>query len=380
MQYWRRRSLRDLYFDKTVKDTVSDAEAKKFYDSQVGSAKVDEEVRARHILVESKEKARELFEKVAYGTDFAELAKQNSKDPGSKDQGGDLGYFSRGQMVPQFEEAAFKLQKGEVSQPFETQFGWHILKVDDRRAGQVAPFDAVKERIVAAIIHQKAQQIAGDLRAKAKIEYIDPNMQTPLDLGAEEVAPGTRSPEKGTIVMAKSGAKISPFAPARLPDMPVVPGVRLAACEAGIRYQNRTDLMVAVLDPGTVAAGVLTQSKTCSAPVLWCRASLPHGKARALVVNSGNANAFTGKKGSEATRLTAEAAAKAVGCAANEVYVASTGVIGEPLDAGKFTHLLQGLTQSAVPDAFLTGGARHHDHRHLPQARHPHGARSARCR
>lgn len=186
MQYWRRRSLRDLYFDKSVKDSVSDAEAKKFYDSQVGSAKVEEEVRARHILVDSKEKARELFEKVAYGTDFAELAKQNSKDPGSKDQGGDLGYFSRGQMVPQFEEAAFKLQKGEVSQPFETQFGWHILKVDDRRAGQVAPFDAVKDRIVGAIIHQKAQQVAADLRAKAKIEYIDPNMQTPLDLGQKK--------------------------------------------------------------------------------------------------------------------------------------------------------------------------------------------------
>jgi glutamate N-acetyltransferase / amino-acid N-acetyltransferase len=155
--------------------------------------------------------------------------------------------------------------------------------------------------------------------------------------------------------MAKSGAKPSPFAPASLPAMPVVPGVRLAACEAGIRYQNRTDLMAVVLDPGTVAAGVLTQSKTCSAPVLWCRANLPHGKARAVVVNSGNANAFTGRKGSEATRLTAEAAAKAVGCAPNEVYVASTGVIGEPLDAGKFTHLLQGLTQSAIPDAFLTG-------------------------
>jgi peptidyl-prolyl cis-trans isomerase C len=185
IQYWRRRSLRDLYFDKTVKDSVSDAEAKKFYDDQVGSAK-PEEVRARHILVESKEKARELFEKVAYGTDFAELAKQNSKDPGSKDQGGDLGYFSKGQMVPQFEEAAFKLQKGEVSQPFETQFGWHILKVDDKRTGQAVPFDTVKERIVGAIIHQKAQQIAGDLRAKAKIEYIDPNMQTPLNLPGQK--------------------------------------------------------------------------------------------------------------------------------------------------------------------------------------------------
>ena len=185
IQYWRRRSLRDLYFDKTVKDSVSDAEAKKFYDDQVGSAK-SEEVRARHILVESKEKARELFEKVAYGTDFAELAKQNSKDPGSKDQGGDLGYFSKGQMVPQFEEAAFKLQKGEVRQPFETQFGWHILKVDDKRTGQAVPFDTVKERIVGAIIHQKAQQIAGDLRAKAKIEYIDPNMQTPLNLPGQK--------------------------------------------------------------------------------------------------------------------------------------------------------------------------------------------------
>ena len=87
MQYWRRRSLRDLYFDKSVKDSVSDTEAKKFYDAQVGGAKVEDEVRARHILVDSKEKARELFEKVAYGTDFAELAKQNSKDPGSKDPG-----------------------------------------------------------------------------------------------------------------------------------------------------------------------------------------------------------------------------------------------------------------------------------------------------
>src|SRR6185436_11347850 len=112
--------------------------------------------------------------------------------------------------------------------------------------------------------------------------------------------------------MAKAAAKSSPFAPARLLEMPAVPGVRLAACEAGIRYQNRTDLMMAVFDAGTAAAGVLTRSKTCSAPVLWCRENLKTGgKARALVVNSGNANAFTGKRGSEAARITAEAAAKA---------------------------------------------------------------------
>src|SRR6476646_1084002 len=152
--------------------------------------------------------------------------------------------------------------------------------------------------------------------------------------------------------MAKSAAKVSPFAPARLPEMPPVPGVRLAACEAGIRYQGRKDLMTAVLDAGSVVAGVLTRSKTCSAPVLWCREGLKHGKARALVVNSGNANAFTGKKGAEATRITAEAAANAVGCSPGEVYISSTGVIGEPLEATKFAHLLDGLTKSAKADAW----------------------------
>jgi glutamate N-acetyltransferase / amino-acid N-acetyltransferase len=152
--------------------------------------------------------------------------------------------------------------------------------------------------------------------------------------------------------MAKAAAKLSPFAPSRLPEMPAVPGVRLAACEAGIRYQGRTDLMLAAFEPGTIVAGVLTRSKTCSAPVLWCRAGLEHGKARALVVNSGNANAFTGKKGRESTRMTAEAAARAIGCGVEEVYLASTGVIGEPLDAGRFVHLLGDLAKSAKADAF----------------------------
>jgi glutamate N-acetyltransferase / amino-acid N-acetyltransferase len=152
--------------------------------------------------------------------------------------------------------------------------------------------------------------------------------------------------------MAKAEAKPSPFAPARLPDMPAVAGVRFSACQAGIRYAGRTDLMMAVLDPGTTVAGVLTRSKTCSAPVLWCREGLKHGRARALVVNSGNANAFTGKKGSEAVRITAEAAAKAVGCEPGEVYLGSTGVIGEPMDAAKFSHLLDGLAKSVKADAF----------------------------
>ena len=151
--------------------------------------------------------------------------------------------------------------------------------------------------------------------------------------------------------MATGDAKVSPFAPAKLATVPAIDGVRFAACEAGIRYKNRTDLMVAVLDAGTTAAGVLTQSKTCSAPVLWCRQSLKGGKARILVVNSGNSNAFTGKKGREAVQMTAEFAGKAVDCGADEVYLASTGVIGEPLDASKFAHLLDGLAKTATAGA-----------------------------
>ncbi|MEQ1710829.1 MAG: bifunctional glutamate N-acetyltransferase/amino-acid acetyltransferase ArgJ [Hyphomicrobium sp.] len=151
--------------------------------------------------------------------------------------------------------------------------------------------------------------------------------------------------------MGKTAA-VSPFAPKSLPRLPAIEGVRFATAEAGIRYKGRTDLMVAVMDEGATAAGVLTQSKTASAPVLWCRKSLKTGTARVLVVNSGNANAFTGKRGSDAVALTAKHAAKAAKCPERSIYVASTGVIGEPLAADKFAHLLDGLVASAEPDRF----------------------------
>ncbi|HVZ04807.1 bifunctional glutamate N-acetyltransferase/amino-acid acetyltransferase ArgJ [Hyphomicrobium sp.] len=147
-------------------------------------------------------------------------------------------------------------------------------------------------------------------------------------------------------------SSVSPFSPTSLAKLPPIDGVTFATAEAGIRYKKRTDLLLAVLAEGTTVAGVLTQSKTASAPVLLCRKHLRKGFARALVVNSGNANAFTGKKGREAVDLTVEHAAEAVGCKPYEVFVASTGVIGEPLDAGKFAHLLAGLAERAEPDAF----------------------------
>jgi glutamate N-acetyltransferase / amino-acid N-acetyltransferase len=140
---------------------------------------------------------------------------------------------------------------------------------------------------------------------------------------------------------------VSPLAPTDVPEMPAIAGVRLATAAAGIRYQGRTDVLLAIFDEGTAVAGVFTQSKCPSAPVEWCRAKIKGGKARALVVNSGNANAFTGKTGRQSTALTAAIAAKAAGCSPNEVYLASTGVIGEPLDATKFNGVLAGLAESA---------------------------------
>ncbi|MGL3105902.1 bifunctional glutamate N-acetyltransferase/amino-acid acetyltransferase ArgJ [Bradyrhizobium sp. BR 1432] len=148
-------------------------------------------------------------------------------------------------------------------------------------------------------------------------------------------------------------SSVSPLAPKHVPDMPVIAGVRLATAEAGIRYKNRTDVLLAVMDKGTAVAGVFTKSKCPSAPVEWCRAKLKGGKARALVVNSGNANAFTGKTGRASTALTAKIAAKAVGCSESEIFLASTGVIGEPLDATKFDGVLGRLAETAEPGDYL---------------------------
>jgi glutamate N-acetyltransferase / amino-acid N-acetyltransferase len=143
---------------------------------------------------------------------------------------------------------------------------------------------------------------------------------------------------------------ISPLAPGSYPAMPAIDGVTLATAEAGIRYKGRTDVLYLALSEGTAVAGVFTRSRCPSAAVDWCRANLGRGTARALVVNSGNANAFTGLKGASAVARTADIASKAAGCAPREVFIASTGVIGEPLDAGKFEGVLKDCAARATSD------------------------------
>ena len=147
---------------------------------------------------------------------------------------------------------------------------------------------------------------------------------------------------------------ISPLA-APLPDLPAIPGVKLGSAEAAIRYRGRTDLVFVELAPNTTVAGVFTRNKCPGAPIDWCRNALKGGTARALVVNAGNANVFTGKAGAEAARATAEAAAALIGCETTEVFVASTGVIGQQLPCEKITAALPALhgalTEAAWPDA-----------------------------
>ncbi|WP_026607758.1 bifunctional glutamate N-acetyltransferase/amino-acid acetyltransferase ArgJ [Methylocapsa acidiphila] len=148
-------------------------------------------------------------------------------------------------------------------------------------------------------------------------------------------------------------AALSPLAPKSYPDLPDIEGVRFATGAAGVRYKGRTDVMLALFDKGTQVAGVFTKSKCPSAPVDWCRARLAGGKARALVVNSGNANAFTGKNGAQAAKFTATLAGKATSAPAAEIFLASTGVIGEPLDASKFEGVFEKLAAAAAPNGLF---------------------------
>jgi glutamate N-acetyltransferase/amino-acid N-acetyltransferase len=146
---------------------------------------------------------------------------------------------------------------------------------------------------------------------------------------------------------------VSPLAPNSYPDLPQVPGARFATAEAGIKYKNRTDVLLVSFDPGTVVAGVLTRSKCSSAAVDWCRQNLEGGFARGLLVNSGNANAFTGVKGRDSVKASADFVADALGCKPSEVFLASTGVIGEPLDANKFAGVTKDMAGRLVSTPWM---------------------------
>jgi peptidyl-prolyl cis-trans isomerase C len=173
MTFIRNKLAMEMLLIDEGKVAATDAAMKKVYEEAVAKAGTDQEVRARHILVPTEDEAKAVLAEIKKGTDFAELAKQKSKDPGAAAEGGDLGYFGKDQMVPEFAAVAFKLNKGEVSDPVKTQFGWHIIKVEDKRNKPVPPFDQVKDQIEQFVARKAQAEYIAKQREANKIERLD---------------------------------------------------------------------------------------------------------------------------------------------------------------------------------------------------------------
>jgi len=169
----RNRLLMDEMLQKEGKAALTDAALRKVYDEAVKQMGDEQEVRARHILVETEDQAKEIVAELKKGANFEELAKTKSKDPGAAAQGGDLGYFTKEQMVPEFADAAFKMEKGQVSDPVKSQFGWHIIRVEDKRKKPAPEFDAVKSQLETYVTRKAQADLVTKLRDSAKIERLD---------------------------------------------------------------------------------------------------------------------------------------------------------------------------------------------------------------
>ncbi|MBV8827222.1 MAG: peptidylprolyl isomerase [Bradyrhizobiaceae bacterium] len=178
LAYYRSKILMDLLLQSEAKAAVSDAAMHQLYDEAAKQMAGQQEVRARHILVKTEDEAKAVIAELKNGADFAELAKKKSTDPGAS-EGGDLGYFPKDEMVPEFAEAAFKLEKGQISEPVHTRFGWHVIKVEDKRERQVPTFDQVREQLATHLVRKAQAELITKLRADAKVERLDQPVAQP---------------------------------------------------------------------------------------------------------------------------------------------------------------------------------------------------------
>ncbi len=176
VRFYQYKALRDAYFHTRIKPAVTDEEVRKAYEKEAGKVKPVERVRARHILVSTREEAEKVLKELKAGAKFEDLARKYSKD-GSKEFGGDLGYFTYEEMVPEFSKAVFALKKGQVSKPVKTDYGWHIIKLVDRKKVGARPFEEVAPGIRSLLLRQKVQQEVAKLAKQAKIEIFDPELK-----------------------------------------------------------------------------------------------------------------------------------------------------------------------------------------------------------
>lgn len=167
--YFDKKALRDVYWTKRLLAEVTEEKAKEYYQETIAAAEPEEEIHGRHILVPSEEAARVAMAQISGGKAFAEVAAAVSVGP-SKSEGGDLGYFVRGDMVPAFSEVAFALKDGEVSEPVKTKFGWHVITVEDRRMRETPSYEAVRSQLMSEMVQVKSQELMDSLREGAKID------------------------------------------------------------------------------------------------------------------------------------------------------------------------------------------------------------------
>ncbi len=290
----------------------------KVYDEAVKQMGQEEEVHARHILIRAaaddekaskaaEDKIKAIIVRLKNGEDFAKLAGEVTEDPSGKANGGDLGYFTKDQMVPEFSDVAFKLDKGQISDPVKTQFGWHVIKVEDKRAKPMPNFEEVKPQIEQFVTRKAQAELVNSLRASAKIERLD----KPVDAAGPGAGCGeagrtgqeSRTDRAHQLISSWPGLS-RPFRSGGIfairtavawyaaRDLPPRPAAR--AGHAGDRRREDRDRRSrhplcrphrraagVCSTPGTTAAGVFTESKCPSAPVEWCRAQLKRGKAKA---------------------------------------------------------------------------------------------------
>ena len=177
LAFTRNRLLMDSLLASEGKAATTDEAMKKVYEEASKQISGEQEVRARHILVETEDEAKAIEEELKKGADFAELAKKKSKDPGASD-GGDLGFFTKEQMVPEFSAAAFALEPGKISDPVKSQFGWHVIKVEEKRNRKPPDFDQVKGQIETYVTRKAQAEYVGKLREAAKVERFDKPEET----------------------------------------------------------------------------------------------------------------------------------------------------------------------------------------------------------
>lgn len=177
MDFLRARTLHSALVDTEVAKKITDEEIRARYDQEVANTPPVNEVKARHILVKTKEEAEAIIKELDGGADFEKLANEKTNDPSGKTSGGDLGWFGPGQMVPEFEKAAFALNAGEYTkEPVQSQFGWHVIKVEDKRTKQPPAFDQVKEQVRSLLLREKYFALVKSIRDAAKVEIADPEL------------------------------------------------------------------------------------------------------------------------------------------------------------------------------------------------------------